>query len=137
MGRCRPRCVCVISVPVCLLVCICTCVIHRVFVCMCGILGYTYGSGNTWRQLPLVVTGLPLFLPHLLQVSIDANGVLKVTHLVPLAAQRGRAAPLASSWAATPAMSTAFGTSNTQTGGASSQGVAVVQFVSLPVEEDD
>lgn len=47
----------------------------------------------------------------LFQVSIDVNGVLKVTHLVPLAAQPGRAAPTASSWAATPAMS-AFG--NTQ-----------------------
>jgi hypothetical protein len=68
------------------------------------------------------------------QVSIDANGVLKVTHLVPLAAQTGRAAPAASSWAATPAMS-AFG--NTQQGGMSGSQVAVVQFVSLPVEEDD
>lgn len=68
-----------------------------------------------------------------LQVSIDANGVLKVTHLVPLAAQTGRPAPTASSWAATPAMST-FG--NTQQRSSESQ-VAVVQFVSLPVEEED
>lgn len=115
----RGICACVLA-GVCL-----HCVIHRHGVCA------------AWL-IRIVLTGLPLFLIHLLQVSIDANGVLKVTHLVPLAAQRGRAAPLASSWAATPAMSAAFGgTSNTQAGGASSQGVAVVQFVSLPVEEDD
>lgn len=80
----------------------------------------------------------PFTCPSPVQVSIDANGVLKVTHLVPLAAgQAGRAAPAASSWAATPALS-AFG--NTQQGGGggmSGSQVAVVQFVSLPVEEDD
>jgi hypothetical protein len=73
------------------------------------------------------------FIPPLVQVSIDANGVLKVTHLVPLAGQAGRAAPQASSWAASlPAMS-----AHTQGGGMSGSQTAVVQFVSLPVEEDE
>lgn len=68
------------------------------------------------------------------KVSIDANGMLKVTHLVPFSPQTGRGAAASSSFAATPALS-AFG--NTQQGGMQPSRVAVVQFVSLPVEEED
>lgn len=84
-------------------------------------------------DIHLALLPLHWLIPPLVQVSIDANGVLKVTHLVPLAGQAGRAAPQASSWAASlPAMS-----AHTQGGGMSGSQTAVVQFVSLPVEEDE